>query len=356
MMGSSTDGTRPRPHAARLCDTIRSALSNWGTRHARPKPHLAPIDPPEGSRKDRLAVLRQEGYASDDLLVPLGTANVFVRDRRDSREGTLVAFHNGGFYSCYAMLLQGIIDIGNMGLRLRRIDCRHSLKRFKNPGHLSEDVYPVFLASAPRPVVCEDTRPAEGLQQIDLRVLQHSHYRELPIPHLAAIMRDWFRPSSRVLDRMRHLTDKYVFTPHQLIAVVYRGTDKGKEVTLAPPEAYLSLTQRLLEQNRDHRVLIQTDQVQVRRLFREVLRERCFFIDELPATESLTVMHKLLEGDKTEWAISLDAVTRLASGASILVDHTGNMGLFLALYRGNALQMYQFDSGGALIGPAQAQG
>lgn len=62
-------------------------------------------------------------------------------------------------------------------------------------------------------------------------------------------------------------------------------------------------------------------------------------------------MHDVLKENKLDWALNFDAAIRLISQSKILINHTGNVAFFLALYRGCADDMYQFDRAGKLVEP-----
>jgi hypothetical protein len=149
------------------------------------------------------------------------------------------------------------------------------------------------------------------------------------------------------------LIAKYKFDPAKIIAVVYRGTDKYQEVKLASPQLYLNKAKALLQENPDFKVLIQTDQKQVRDLFLDRLGNQCLSFEEMSVTEGKVGLHLLDEDclclNKFEFGKTILAVTHLIAKCKFIVNHTGNMALWICLFRGSASNMFQFDRKGNFV-------
>ncbi|WP_156815457.1 hypothetical protein [Pseudanabaena sp. PCC 6802] len=166
-------------------------------------------------------------------------------------------------------------------------------------------------------------------------------------------MQKYFNLSSHILDIQSALIEKYKFDPAKIIAVVYRGTDKYQEVNLANPQLYLNKAEAILKQNTGFKVLIQTDQKQVRDLFIDRFGEQCLFFEEMSVTEGKIGLHLLDEDclglNKFEFGKTILAVTHLIAKCKFIVNHTGNMALWICLFRGNARNMFQFDRKGNFV-------
>jgi hypothetical protein len=136
-----------------------------------------------------------------------------------------------------------------------------------------------------------------------------------------------------------------------MISVLYRGTDKSTELVLAHPQDYLIVTQKLLKENPDFKVLLQTDQTQVIQMFVEALGDKVVFFEETPSTTSNSVIWNLMEkngADSIEWSQWFDAALRCVSDCRYMVNHTGNVAFFANLYRGSLDGVYQFNEVGTI--------
>jgi hypothetical protein len=104
-------------------------------------------------------------------------------------------------------------------------------------------------------------------------------------------------------------------------------------------------------------VLIQTDQEQARDAVKAHFGDRCLFFDALPVSQGNTALqHTDLGRDhgigRFDFAVRLLAAVSLVAKARHVVTHTGNVGLWIALLRGSAERLWQFDRECQLVPPA----
>ena len=231
-----------------------------------------------------------------------------------------------------------------------RIDYSLNFHAFRNQEQirLKTDLYPLFFK--PQPACTLD--PRRRLPH----VAQHGIYRFLNFERLNPVISRFFQPSDRAIEIRDDLIRRYAIDPAKTIAVVYRGTDKGNEVKLASPEAFLTAARRLLAANPGHRLWIQTDEREVRTMFHRAFADRCFYLHEMPVSSDGVVVHKqndeTLNLDRSEFGVLLVAVNSLLAKADVVVNHTGNMALWLCLYRGHARGVWQFDDEARCVNPA----
>ena len=175
----------------------------------------------------------------------------------------------------------------------------------------------------------------------------HGFYEDLHFKKLNAYISNYFNPSSLVENRIQQFFDKYRICPNKTIGVCYRGTDKVIEVAAISPLRYVSEVKKLLKKHSDFRVLVQTDQKQVRDYFLSEIGSAAFYIEEMPVTCSSSAMH--IATEKTisnfELGINLLAAVKILAQCKYLVSHTGNVSLWILLYRGSARNCCQLQPG-----------
>ena len=170
----------------------------------------------------------------------------------------------------------------------------------------------------------------------------HSLYRFIDFTATNTLVRTFFAPSQRIGAQIDRLTADYSLEPSQLIAVCYRGTDKSTEVRQNPLSKYLKVTRRLARKYPTHRILLQTDDSNALELFSKEFGQRLTWFAELPTTASATVMHKLVAvAQREDFAANLLAATIILSRAARVVTYTGNLGYWIALYRGHTKGLIQ---------------
>jgi hypothetical protein len=258
--------------------------------------------------------------------------------------------HRAGFFSICSTLLDSILDLHRCGIVAEHVDCASSFHDFRGPGDTA-DLYPRLFR--PDPTV---QLPADRLPRFRPVGHHHLHYRDLDFDAVAPYLRRHFQPSEATLATRDALLGRKGLDPARLIGLCWRGTDKHREVPPTDVTAYIALADRLLAADPTLRVLVQTDQMQARDAVVGHFGQRCVFFDEMPVTDGAVVMHRLDLGGLYGMARPDFAQTLLASVLAVascrhLITHTGNVGLWLALFRGTAQDLFQFDRRRMLVPP-----
>ena len=174
------------------------------------------------------------------------------------------------------------------------------------------------------------------------RLRHHSDYSTLPLKRVRGHISRYFSPADEVKRREANLLAKYDIDPSRTITVCYRGTDKGTELALEDPEVYLDASRALLKRRPRSRVLVQTDQAQVRDFLVSSLGERAFYIDEMPVTETETAIHQIITPEQqVSFGQTLLATVLVMASTKHLITHTGNMALWTVLYREHTKRVLQ---------------
>lgn len=162
-----------------------------------------------------------------------------------------------------------------------------------------------------------------------------------------------FKTNSTIDTNREILENKYNINYAEVLAVCYRGTDKSAECKLASTEAWIQKTKDVLNSNKQlNRVLIQTDQEQLRDAFVSEFGSSCFFFEEIAVTADKNVMHKITKKEeKLSHTKNIHTAVSILARHEYLINHAGNTGCAIATYRGTARNMWLFDSAGKCIPP-----
>jgi hypothetical protein len=266
-------------------------------------------------------------------------------DPVDPRICDYFSTHDSGFFSNCSSALDDALELTREGVRVRRIDYSQGMGLYKNlPGR---DVYARFFRSD-----ATVGFPA-GLTFDSLDV--HTSYRDLPLAEIGNAALAWFTPSLEAQRLAKSWADEIGLDFAETIAIYYRGTDKGKEVRVAPIEGYIAEARRLDElTGRRRTILVQTDQAQARDAVVAAFGDRARFFSALAVTRGNKGLHKqwlqraLAGGGETAGLQMLAAVTLLSRCAEVVLT-TSNVGAWIALYRGKSEGLHQFDAQGELI-------
>jgi len=256
----------------------------------------------------------------------------------------------GGFSSNLTVCLWGISRLLNRGYLPKHISFRDTMEWYKD--EVQDDIYGDIIQADDSQISGIDLsyRYPERKQYDPLNI--HGNYRRIDYTHITPLIRAYFSPSEAVLVEMHRIIDMLKIDPHYLVSVFYRGTDHWKEGATLDPQQYLSVTNKILSRDSRYKVLIQTDQAQIRDLFLHQFKRRCVFIEELPVTirkdaDSLINLQGVIP-DKRRWNIVYMAAMVLLSNSKFVVNHTGNSACWVNLLRGNSEGVYQFSIKGKL--------
>jgi hypothetical protein len=277
---------------------------------------------------------------SEDL-IPLHWNAVF-----DKHKYILYCKQDAGFFSNCTVALWNIAEIKrHYGVFPKQIDFTNSFTHYRDAKQaINNDAYPTFFK----------LKNNNGLQKSKNipRVAHHGQYNSINYSLINPVVEHYFQASHQVARTEEELIARYKIDLEHTIAIVYRGTDKITEVSLANPFNYLAQARQLLTKNPNFRVWIQTDDFHVRDMFCRELGSQCFYMNEMPVTKENTAIHLLdqsaLRMNPQRFGVTLLAVTRLLSKSAFIINHTGNMALWICLYRGHTKNVIQFNKYGDL--------
>jgi len=253
-----------------------------------------------------------------------------------------------GFYSNTFQSFVSLLVCLNHGIVPDRIDHTRGFFHFKKDS--TTDLYPIFyklgLDQLKIPIKKNLYLPDANRISVDeIKLYNYNDYTN--------ILNCFFSPVDEIMDIKNDLIKKYNINFEKTIAVFYRGTDKDTELTIPKKEYVMDYTKKLLERYPDCRVLIQTDETQCRDYFKNELQEKCFYFDEAVTTETKTVTWRIIyyfsESDPTLKAQIFDAIVRIIADCKYVINHTGNCGAFVDLYRGNMVNTFKYDGSGNFI-------
>jgi len=254
----------------------------------------------------------------------------------ESEKNRLTLLHDSGFFSnCSALLL----SLAQQRTHPVVIDASQSFTHFTE-GESRFDWNRYFKDAQSSAL----GNPKKwGKSRVANRLPHHSIYKLINFRITNEIVRNYFGLSEEVLRRAREIEKKSLPVPlAELLVVCVRGTDKGTEVRQSSIHSYVTTAKRLQKRNTKLRVWIQTDQAQIRDLLLEELGPKSFSLDVLPVTKESTVIHKSANiPSKNQFTADLVAVTWLMSQVHSVITYSGNVGYWIALFRGSARRLYQ---------------
>jgi len=257
-----------------------------------------------------------------------------------------------GFFSNCSTALWALADLAAEGIVPERISMDRGWDKYCDRiQDRSLDLYPVFFQRN------ESLGEFVG-RSVSGRSWPGDHHRRYALTKIRdwkAFVDYWFTPSETVQKLERDISRKYEFDPAKTIGFYYRGTDKTREVSISSLEDYLKFALIISQDKPNHKIYIQTDQSQVQEAFKNTFGDRFFAVKEMPVTSGKVGFHFLSDDKLNMTRLDFGAlglvVTRMLAKCDTLINCTGNMAWWAALYRGNTEKMYQFDENGCFADP-----
>lgn len=234
---------------------------------------------------------------------------------------TLKVDHMGGITSCLSVGLHELAKYrGTHGHWPLRLDMSGSFYQYRDrPG---QDIAAMLLAPS-IPIV---TAPPI--------VFDHGHqyaeYADLTLAELRAVAMRYLRPSGRVGGIAYEITKRIAGRT----CVLYRGNDKSKEIARTP-------YQRMFDMAHDcgsASFAVQTDELEFFEQFKALFPDT-IAVSDLPMIRRDD--SKVIVGGSA-FAAKFLAVIWAMSQSRYLLTNTGNTALWCAIYRGNALGLWQY--------------
>lgn len=273
--------------------------------------------------------------------------NINYRDGHISCD--YVSQHSSGLYSNMSTTLEDVLVLRRIGIDVMRIDYTIGMRHFKD--EVGKDVYPEFFDAT----MFAFSKIPQELRFFAFDV--HKVYKEMPLGDLKKASLSLFHPSSSVIRVASELIRSSGVVPGRTIAVIYRGTDKSSDSKLATVDDYIGIVDKILHDSPGvFSVLIQTDQEQARERMLGHFGKRGRFFRQLPVTRGKAAIHQLAFGKdinmgREEFAKRMMAATLILSQCAYVVTYSGNVGAWVAIYRGTSKNLYQFDVSARLQTP-----
>lgn len=246
-----------------------------------------------------------------------------------------------GFFSCSTVRLNKIIDFYNRNGFLPKVDSSLQWKKYKD--HIGDVTYRFFKNKK----LTEDVNIKTNQKQFPLTNSiyeeQFSDYSQLNFEQNNFFVYQYFDFSDEVLKEYSVFMDKYNINTNKTIAICYRGNDKISETNLPSHEEMIEKVDILKSKYKDFDVFLQTDEIEMYKKMKSKY-PNLITIDKIKRIHNNinNQVSDTIQEDKTGNAILFLAVVKIISECSKLIVNSGNVSLWVCLYRGDSNGVYQY--------------
>jgi len=244
--------------------------------------------------------------------------------------------HNAGFFSCCTVKLTKIVQYINTYKNLpNQIDYSGLFSKYNTTSNNTHNIF--FDENI-------DYSSINTLQDLYFNYnTQFKPYKNLQFNYFNPLIKKYFSPSKTVEKNTDTINQKYSFQTQKICSVIYRGNDKYTETIISPYFIFLDKAKEILSQYPDIRFHIQTDETQFKDIFLTEFPTNSFYCDEVPTINKCrtTVVDKTPRENRINIGINLLSLIHIASKSHTIITHSGNVGLWTILFRGNDNNVHQ---------------
>jgi hypothetical protein len=243
--------------------------------------------------------------------------------------------HSAGFFSNSGVRLRKIIDFYNKNLIFPEVDSSQQYFLYKD---YDNDVVGKFFKTKD---ITANLNPTEYSKSKDAD--QFSDFSQVNYEFVSFFIDKYFSPSDEVLHMENMIIKKYGIDLKNTIAVCYRGNDKSTETNIPSYEDMEIKIQEVRNIYPNHKLLIQSDEIEFYYFIRERFDNLIFIDETVKINKSQTAtQHKVPIGFRVVNAQIFLAVIQIISKCDKVITNSGNVGMWICLYRNNANGVYQY--------------
>jgi len=257
-----------------------------------------------------------------------------------------------GFFSTCTVTLNQIIEKYHEDCEFPDISTTSLMSWYKEDEFADSDIWCEFFKPKDPKILNQEDLPSKIIftdfmeyPDGDFTYLgQFSPYKSINYKEISPVINSYFSPSLRVKERVNFFLKKYGIDQDETIGICYRGNDKAKETNQPSYEEYKEKIEKVLEQNPKCKLLIQTDEREFLDYVTSLYPES-IFIQEIPVihkNRELQVGWTVENGGRTNFAINYMAIAQILSRCKKLILNSGNIAMWICLYRGNAEGVNQY--------------
>jgi hypothetical protein len=247
--------------------------------------------------------------------------------------------HDGGFFSCCSVRLHFLIEFFN---NHKELPYSYVTKKYFlcNKDNEDDDLtfnYFKHYNEIPKQITYE--------REIDFKEwYQYKNYTKIDMEGLLPFIEKYFTPSDIIINIQKEMEKKYDLDYDNICVLFFRGNDKATEIKLPPSDAYIDLAKELLEKDPNIKFLIQSDETNFINEMKEEFPNNIIFYDEIRHMYKKCATVNNISNKQQNYVYSLYyyAITLIMSKCKYVICNSGNCALWIAFYRQNADNIFQF--------------
>lgn len=249
----------------------------------------------------------------------------------------LKIYHDAGFFSCCTIRLRKIIEFYTQKNQLPIVDSSYQWSRYKDS---NRDITQEFFKNLDEIILKKNAEVFSYAEEEE----QFSDYSKLNFEFINDFVEKYFSPSDKVLEIYRELIEKNSINLNDTLSVLHRGNEKQGETLIPSYEQVSQKIDLVLSENKNIRLFLQSDEVE----FYDFMLKKyptALTIDgtlKMNRTAEIEIQSQLIKGKKEYQAQLFLAILLIISKSKHVILNSGNIGLWICLYRQSVENVHQF--------------
>ena len=254
---------------------------------------------------------------------------------------TLKIEHNWGFFSCCSVVIHYLADLINTShARSVILDTSNSFSWYKK-NETDGDIMPEYF------------KPYDHTELIDGDLLDFTHnhqyidYTKLRFDQLNPIVQKYFTPNDTIEDIVKDIETRYGITDYNNICTIfYRGNDKCLEAKMCSYDEFIEKARLVESQRPGVRFLIQSDETEFLDRMSSEFKNSFYLKDDIRhINRAVDTVDRRYKESNNEYSKKYLAITLIMAKCKYVICPSGNCSLWIALFRKNANNFYQWYNG-----------
>ena len=247
--------------------------------------------------------------------------------------------HWSGFFSCCCGRLAQIIDYCLIHKKMPEQIINNKILTWYNPKK-NNDIVPDFFTSNN-----EININYEIIFNWCFAGAQYMNYTDLPLIDMYPYVQKFFAPSEKIRIIKTSLIEKYSINLNNSCALFLRGNDKAKECKIPAYDEYITHANTIIQSNPGVKFIIQSDETEFIDMMKNKFSNNIIFYEEIRAISKnikRTVdNHGQTPESNYKYALNFLAIVLIMAESKYVVCNSGNISLWIALFRGNLTDFIQ---------------
>jgi hypothetical protein len=259
------------------------------------------------------------------------------------KDNKIYLLQSAGFFSCASVRLDAIIQYYNRFDKLpEAVDSTGQFCLYKRAGDHDRDIAPLYFCAAAANVVKMAPAPVFFKENF-----QGHQYNTIDFAPILPFVRNYFTPTAEILQAVDYIKKKYAINYKNTCVLFYRGLDKATEFVVPSYQQVFAHAHKVAPAGA--RFLIQSDELEfIEAAMAEFGTDAFVFADESRvARRQIGSVDKMFydRGENFYYSQLFLAIVLVMAKCKHVICNTGNISMWICLYRGGAANVHQFRGG-----------